>query len=212
MLKTILDAAAAGRFPAPDGSVTVLPQPSPRDAGVVAFSAHAVVFTDQDPEWVRAAVAAAPADVFAAPMNPHFLAGFADRTGRRMDTIDLLSAGSRLPGEPPLPLTPVADRDHPRLVRALAYREDVRAWTAPGGVLILGRGVAGRWECAVEVSPEARGKGLGRALALSARHLLPEGDHVWAQQAPGNVNSVRTFQSAGFRPIGSEALLIPRQA
>ncbi|MFI5527592.1 GNAT family N-acetyltransferase [Kitasatospora sp. NPDC051853] len=211
MLKKILDAAAAGHFPPGDGSVTVLPQPNTRDAGVIAFSAHAVVFTDQDPDWVRAAVAAAPADVFAAPMNPHFLAAFADRTGRRMDTIDLLSAGSRLPGDPPLPLTPVTDREHPRVLRALAYREDVRVWTAPGGVLVLGRGVAGRWECAVEVSPDSRGRGLGRALAVSARHLLPEGDHVWAQQAPGNVLSVRTFQAAGFRPMGSEALLIPRQ-
>ncbi|MFJ8039499.1 GNAT family N-acetyltransferase [Kitasatospora sp. NPDC096147] len=211
MLKTILDAAAAGRFPAADGSVTVVQQPSERDAGVVAFSAHAVVFTDQDPEWVRAAVAAAPSDELAAPMNPHFLAAFADRTGRRMDTIDLLSAGSRLPGEAPLPLAPLTDRDHPRIVRALDYREDVRVWTVPGGVLILGRGLAGRWECAIEVSPEARGRGLGRDLALSARHLLPEGDHVWAQQSPGNVPSVRSFQAAGFRPVGAEALMIPRQ-
>lgn len=210
MLRKILDAAATGRFPVADGSVTVIPQPSERDAGVIGFSAHAVVFTDQDPDWVHATLAATPADPLAAPLSPHFLTAFAERTGRGVDTVDLLTVGTRLPGPPPLPLAEIADREHPRVVRALRYRDDVRAWTVPGGVLILGRGVAGRWEAALEVDPEARGQGLGRALGLSARHLVPEGDHVWAQQPPGNVLSVRTLQQAGFRATGAEALLTVR--
>jgi len=45
---------AAGRFPPADGGVTILPQPGDRDAGVIGFTAHAVVFIDADPAWVAA--------------------------------------------------------------------------------------------------------------------------------------------------------------
>ncbi|MFC5661399.1 GNAT family N-acetyltransferase [Kitasatospora misakiensis] len=209
-LREILADAAGGLFPPSDGSVTVVPQPSPREAGVVSFSAHAVVFTDEDPDWVRATLAAVPSDPLAAPLCPPFLTAFARRTGRVNGNIDLLTVADRLPGEPPLALTPVADRGHPRVVRALRYREDVRVFEADGGlgVLVLGRGVAGRWECSVEVDPAARGRGLGRALAVAARHLLPEGDRLWSQQAPGNATSVRAFQAAGYRPVGAETLLV----
>ncbi|MFD4906385.1 GNAT family N-acetyltransferase [Kitasatospora purpeofusca] len=221
-LREILADAGGGVFPPSDGSVTVVPQPSPREAGVLSLSAHAVVFTDEDPEWVRATLAATPSDPLAAPLCPPFLTAFARRTGRENGNIDLLTVADRLPGGPPLPLTRVADLEHPRVVRALRYREDVRVFEAAGegeaeagseaeaagGVLVLGRGVAGRWECAIEVGPAARGRGLGRALALAARHLVPEGDLVWSQQAPGNATSVRAFQAAGYRPVGAETLLV----
>ncbi|MFJ8472439.1 GNAT family N-acetyltransferase [Kitasatospora sp. NPDC094011] len=208
-LAEILADAAGGVFPPPDGTVTVVPQPSPREAGVIGFAAHAVVFTDQDPAWVRATLAADPGDPLAAPLCPPFLSAFAARTGRTVNNIDLLTVADRLPGGPPLPLTLVEDREHPRVVRALRYREDVRVYRTEGGVLILGRGVAGRWEAAVEVDPTTRGRGLGRALATAARHLVPTGDVLWAQQAPGNAPSVRAFQAAGYRPVGAEALLVP---
>ncbi|MBD0695394.1 GNAT family N-acetyltransferase [Streptomyces sp. CBMA123] len=207
-LAEILADAAGGVFPPPDGAVTVLPQPTPREAGVIAFAAHAVVFADQDPAWVHRTLAADPGDPLSAPLCPPFLTALAERTGRTVNNVDLLSVADRLPGPPPLPLTPVEDREHPRVVRALRYREDVRVYQADGGVLILGRGVAGRWETAVEVDPTAQGRGLGRTLATAARHLLPEGDAVWAQQAPGNAPSVRAFQAAGYRPVGAEALLV----
>ncbi|MFJ4792431.1 GNAT family N-acetyltransferase [Kitasatospora purpeofusca] len=213
-LREILADAGGGVFPPSDGSVTVVPQPSPREAGVLSFSAHAVVFTDEDPEWVRATLAATPSDPLAAPLCPPFLTAFARRTGRENGNIDLLTVADRLPGGPPLPLAPVEDLEHPRVVRALRYREDVRVFetvgeaAGEGGVLVLGRGVAGRWECAIEVGAAARGRGLGRALALAARHLVPEGDVVWSQQAPGNATSVRAFQAAGYRPVGAETLLV----
>ncbi|MER6302305.1 GNAT family N-acetyltransferase [Kitasatospora sp. NPDC001539] len=210
-LAEILTDAAGGLFPPADGSVTVVPQPSPREAGVVSFAAHAVVFTDEDPAWVHETLAAVPGDPLSAPLCPHFLTAFAALTGRTVNNIDLLTVAARLPGEPPLPLAEVRDRSHPRVARALRYREDVRVFTTDGGVLILGRGVAGRWECAVEVDPDARTRGLGRALATAARHLLPEGSALWAQQAPGNAPSVRAFQAAGYRPVGAEALLVPGQ-
>ncbi|MEV0439249.1 GNAT family N-acetyltransferase [Streptomyces spectabilis] len=212
-LDALLTAAARGEFPAADGATTVVPQPSPRDAGVMSFTAHTVVFTDEDPDWVRAAVAAAGCDPLAATMNPRFLTAFADRTGRAVDTIDLVTAASAVDGppDPALGLRVLDDPDHPRVARALKRRDDVRVWASDaGGVVTLGRGVAGRWEVSVEVAESARHRGLGRALASAARCLVPGGGVVWAQQAPGNARSVRAFQAAGFRPVGAEALFFAR--
>ncbi|WP_244177154.1 GNAT family N-acetyltransferase [Streptomyces albus] len=206
----MLDDAARGVFPPADGSVTVLPQPNPRDAGVLALTAHAVIFTDEEPEWVRERLAAVESDPLAAPLSAPFLADLMARTGRLVNNVDFVTVAAPLPGPPELALTEIADRDHPRVRRALAYRDAVRVWAADGGVLVLGRGVAGRWEAAVEVDGTARRRGLGRALATAARHLVPDGAPVWAQQAPGNAASVRAFQAAGFRPVGAEALLVAR--
>ncbi|MFF3173698.1 GNAT family N-acetyltransferase [Streptomyces sp. NPDC057900] len=206
-LTEILAAAAQGRFPSPDGSTTVVRQPNARDAGVLAFTAHSVVFTDEDPRWVRAALAGTPGDALAATMNPHFLGALMARTGRHMNTIDLLTVAPALPGDPELELREIRDPGHPRVARAMGFRDEVRVWRTEGGVLILGRGVAGRWEAAIEVAEEARGRRLGERLARAARQLVP-GPVVWAQQSPGNARSVRTFQAAGYRPVGSEALLI----
>ncbi|MEU4245262.1 GNAT family N-acetyltransferase [Actinoplanes sp. NPDC026619] len=208
-LAGILEAAADGRFPPDDGGVTVVPQHSARDAGVVAFTGHSVVFVDEDPEWVRGALALVDCDSLAAAMNPRFLHALLERTGRRTETIDLLTVASALPGEPPVALEEITDVAHPRVRRAREHRDDVRVWRVDGGVVILGRGVAGRWEMAVEVEPGQRHRGLGRTLAVAARHLAPAGEMLWSQQAPGNARAVRSFHAAGFRPVGSEALLVP---
>ncbi|WP_282693208.1 GNAT family N-acetyltransferase [Streptomyces sp. CC208A] len=205
----ILAAAARGEFPAMDGGTAVVPAPNRRDAGVLAFTAHSVVFADVDPEWVRAELAATGSDPLAASMNPRFLVRLMERTGRAMNTVDLLTVADALPGPPPVELREIEDPGHPRVARALKYRDEVRVWAADGSVLILGRRVAGRWEAAIEVEEEVRHRGLGRALATAARHLTP-GPVVWAQQSPGNARSVRTFQAAGYRPVASEALLIAR--
>ncbi|MGW6709309.1 GNAT family N-acetyltransferase [Streptomyces sp. NPDC054956] len=211
-LAEILDAAAAGRFPAPDGSTTVVPQPGPRDAGVLAFTAHSVIFTDEDPDWIRATLAGIDCDALSASMNPRFLAALLDRTGRAHDTTDLLTVAEPLPGEPGLELKELEDPDHPRVSRARGRRDDVRVWATPtgGGVLVLGRGVAGRWETAIEVDEDARHRGLGRELARAARHLVPDGQPLWSQQAAGNTRSIRAFQAAGYRPVGAEALMLAR--
>lgn len=207
-LREILDAAAEGRFPPPDGGTTVVPQENRRDAGVIAFTAHSVVFTDQDPDWVGSTLAALDCDALSATMNPRFLAALLDRTGRSTDTIDLLTVAGPLSGEPTLDLRALADPDHPRVRRALRRRDDVRVWSADGGVLVLGRGVAGRWEAAIEVDEDVRERGLGRELARAARHLVPDGQPVWSQQATGNARSIRAFQAAGYRPVGAEALML----
>ncbi|MET7490136.1 GNAT family N-acetyltransferase [Streptomyces sp. NPDC005538] len=209
-LRDILDAVARGVLPPPDGRTTVVPQASERDAGVLAFTAHAVVFTDEDPEWVRETLAAVPCDALAAPMNPRFLTALLDRTGRTSETVDALLVGSPLPGEPPLPLKEITDGDHPRIVYARHRRDDVRAWTTEGGVLVTGRGVAGRLEVSVEIDADVRHRGLGRTLVTAARHLTAE--PLWAQVAPGNARSMRAFLGAGYRPVGSEALLLSARA
>jgi len=123
----------------------------------------------------------------------------------------MLNLAAPLPGPPPLSLSPAADLAHPRLTRAQHYRDEVAAWRADGGIVVLGRGVAGRREASIEVDSEHQGRGLGRALATAARHLVPDGEMLWAQVAPGNAASVRAFLAAGFRPVGAEALLTTNQ-
>jgi hypothetical protein len=206
-LGELLAAAARGHPPPADGGLSVLAQPSARDAGVIAFTAHNVVFADVDPDWVRARV---PDGDLSVPLNPPFLRGLEERLDRLVNNIDMLTFAAALPGPPPLELTCVPDHDHPRACRARRHRDDVRVWTCPGGVLILGRGVAGRWEIAVEVARSRQGHGLGRLLARAGRHLVPAGGPLWGQISPGNAASVRAFLAAGFTPVGAEALLVPR--
>ncbi|MGC9544229.1 N-acetyltransferase family protein [Streptomyces sp. UG1] len=204
-LRDILDAAARGVFPPPDGRTTVVPQPCPRNAGVVAFTAHSVVFTDEDPQWVYDTLRRVDCDPLAATMNPVFLAALMERTGRTTETVDSVLVGDPLPGEPPLALKEIEDAGHPRIVYARRRRDEVRAWTVQGAVLVMGRGVAGRLEVSVEVDEGVRHRGLGRLLVAAARHLVAE--PLWAQVAPGNARSVRAFQAAGYRPVGAELLL-----
>jgi hypothetical protein len=203
-LAALLDGVAAGRYLPPDGGVTILPQPSPRDAGVLAFTAHSVVFTDADPAWVRGQL---PPGDLSGPLLPRFLQALCAETGRRANSTDILCAAAALPGPPRLALAADGSASHPRVARALRHRDCVQAWRAPGGIVLIGRGVAGRWEVAVEVEAGYRGKGLGRELAIAARHLVPESEPLWAQIAPGNAASVRAFLAAGYRPAGAEVLL-----
>ena len=206
-LAEVLREAAAGRFPAADGSVTILPQPSARDAGVIGFTAHAVIFADTDPDWILQQL---PPGDLSAPLSAPFLQALCEATDRDAHSIDVLCVTETLPGPAPVDLREETDIEHPRIARALRYRDDVRAWRADGGVVLLGRGVAGRLETAIEVDPDCRGKGLGRRLALAARYLAPTGDPLWAQVAPANAASVRAFLAAGFVPVGAEALLARR--
>nr|WP_238341946.1 GNAT family N-acetyltransferase [Actinopolymorpha rutila] len=202
-------------WPPPDGTFRVLPQPPGRVAAVVAFTAHTVVAADVPQEWVLSlldradATHATGATDLGAPMKPAFLSALAARTGRRIGALDQVMLAGRLPGPPPLELTEITDSGHPRVRRAHRYRDDVRVYGADGGLVLVGRGLAGRWELAFEVEPDRQGRGLGRTLARAARHLLPPGaGAVWAQVSPGNATSVRALQAAGFRPVGAEVLLV----
>jgi GNAT superfamily N-acetyltransferase len=205
-LAPILRDAAKGTFPPANGQVTVLPQPSDRDAGVWGFTAHAVVFADVEQDWVTSHL---PPHDLGAPLGPPFLQALCAATNRRPGSIDMLCVAEPLPGPPSVGLISESDRSHARIERALSYRDDVRAWRTPdgSGVILLGRGVAGRRETAIEVDENRRSRGLGRALALAARHLAEPGEPLWAQVAPANAASVRAFLAAGFTPVGAEILL-----
>jgi GNAT superfamily N-acetyltransferase len=114
-----------------------------------------------------------------------------------------------LGGEPDGLLIPVEVQLGARVQRSHRVRTDVRVFETVdrSGLLVLGRGLAGRWEAGFEVQPQARGKGLGRRLARAARTLVPESEPLFMQAVPGNIPSIRTLIGAGFRPVTSEVLL-----
>lgn len=202
----LLAAVAAGTPPPFDLRTEVVPQPPGPVAGVLAFAGHHVVAADVDPAWVHERL---PEADLSAPVGGHFVAALSDHLGRAGDNIDAVFVTHGEPGPPPIELVPATAEDHPRLARADRYRRDVVAWETPDrdGLVLLGRGLALRWEVAFEVRDAARGAGLGRRLVAAARHLVPVGAPVWVQVAPGNVPSLRAVLAAGgFVPVGAEIL------
>jgi hypothetical protein len=208
-LATLLADAARGSFPPPDGTVDVLPPPPGPTQAVVGFTAHHVIAADVEPEEVRDKLE--PGEV-GAPMNATFLSWLGDRLGARPGMLDLvlITFGGQ-EDRSPIYLEPRDDlSDHPRVSRSRAYREDLQVYSDPDGaaVLMLGRGLARRWEVSIEVDPAHRDRGLGRTLAAAARRLVPQDQPLFAQVTPGNVASLRAFLAAGYRPIGSEVLFL----
>jgi GNAT superfamily N-acetyltransferase len=185
----------------------VLPAPSGARAVVVGGTAWHVVAADVDPAWVAAAVAHDP---IAAPLGARFLAALADRVDAEPGSLDAVLVAPSAPASPGIELVP-AGTDHPRVRRAMLHRSDVRVWSTPDGAALLtvGRGIAGRWETSLEVDPAARGRGLGSALAAAAPAFVPGGDVLWAQVAPANTASLRTFLAAGYRAVCAEVLFGP---
>jgi GNAT superfamily N-acetyltransferase len=205
-LLRLLHGAAAGAPPAADGVVEVWPAPAGAVDAVLAFTAHHVVAAGVEPALVAARL---PEGDLTAPMSPGFLGWLGEQLGSLPGSLDVVLAARGLGGEPPLELGAGVDPDrHPRAARASRYRGDLEVWTSPdgAGVLVLGRGLAGRREVSFEVDPGRRNRGLGRLLVAAARHLTPPGEPLFAQVAPGNAASLRVVEVAGFRPIGAEVL------
>jgi len=205
-LLQLLTAAAAGSPPPADGRIVVDPRPSGPAAAVLAFTAHHVIVADVPIPWVAQRL---PAGDLSAPMGPAFLLALAERLGAPLGTHDLVLAAPAGRASPGVGLQPAETGESRRLCRARRYRDGVQVWSTPGGegLLILGRGLAGRTEASVEVAAHARGQGLGRRLAAAARHHADPGEPVFMQVAPGNVASVRAVLAAGYQPIGAEVLL-----
>lgn len=206
----LLNGVAFGRYPEQDGIVRVLPDaPGPASA-VLGFTAHFVVCAPVDPAWVHELL---PAGDLSAPLGARFVASLADRLGADIGANDAVFVAVADGAHPAIELLVTDDREHPRVARARRYRHDLRVWVTPrrDALLLVGRGVAGRWEVSFDVALSARGQGLGRALAGAALGLLPAGTPVFAQVTPGNAASMRAVLSAGYRPIGAEVLLPRRE-
>ena len=170
----------------------------------MSFPAYVVVAAAVDRPWLDSWMVD---DDYGTPLGPTFLGALETKLRVKAGNLDAVLLATPLPGDPPLRLTRVTADDHPRVVRAHRYRTDVRVWTSDHGILVLGRGLGGRWEAAFEVDESARGRGHGRALAGAARNLVPDGRPVWAQCSPGNAGSLRAL-AAGYTPVGSEVLLL----
>lgn len=206
-LADLMRSVADGDSPATGGPLTVVVPPDERSVGVLAFAGHNVVSVDVTSDWVASRL---PDGDLGAPLQSPFVGMLAAATGRVPDGLDVVlvaRATGRSNGMALTELTEFVEPLHPRLARALGKRIGVRAWRCPGGLLTLGRGVAGRWEVSVEVDAPLRGFGLGRGLFTAALGLLAAGELVWAQIAPGNAASMRAALAAGFRPVGAEVLL-----
>jgi len=109
-------------------------------------------------------------------MDPSFLLWLGERLRSKPGMIDLVMVA--MGGSNPASTMTVRPRtdltEHPRVKRALRYRTAVGCYSDPEGrgVVVMGRGLADRWEASIEVHPGHQGLGLGRALAGAATTLL----------------------------------------
>lgn len=207
-LLQLLTDAAGGRFPPSDLDVEVLDPPAGRSDAVVAFSGHSIVAAPVAADEVRGRLRTGdPGE----PMSAPFLTWLGDRIGSTPGSLDVVLVAFGRGGPTPLERREDADA-HDRVARALRYRVEigVHADAARSGVVIVGRGLAGRREVSLEVDPDRRGEGVGTHLARAALGLVPAGEPLFAQVAPGNVASLRAFLAAGYRPICSEVLFLRR--
>lgn len=212
-LVRLLRDAARDRFPSADLAVEVVPAPPGPSDAVVAFTGHSIISSGVDADDVRAHL---PGDDPGAPLSAPFLTWLGlqlDAVPGSIDVVLVADGTGRPDAERPLSeVADVAPALADRVARARAHRSDVRIFTDDdaGGVVILGRGLAERREVSLEVHPRRRGRGIGTALARAARGLVPDGEPLYAQVAPGNVASLRAFLRAGYRPIGAEVLFLRR--
>jgi GNAT superfamily N-acetyltransferase len=206
-LASLLADAARGVFPPPDGTVEVVGPPAGRADAVVAFTAHTVVACPLSEAEVRAQLE--PGDLGAATAA-RFLVWLGSRLGASPGSLDALLVAPRTarPPRESLDLRRVDASSSPRVARAARYRSELATYGVDGGVLVLGRGLANRLEVAIEVEPDRQNRGLGQALARAAVRLAPPDEPLFAQVAPGNAASLRTFLAAGYRPIGAEVLFL----
>jgi GNAT superfamily N-acetyltransferase len=175
---------------------------------IVAFTGHAVVATALAlPVLIRAG-----ADGYGGAMAPDVQRLIAGADGW-IDVLDVTLVGAGLGADGSAPM--LARRDdlaaHPRVAHALAIRTDVRVHADDRGIATLSRGMAGRTEISLELSPDLQGRGVGAGLLRDALRLLPAGAPVFAAVAPGNVRSLRMFLRHGFTPIASEVGIRPRR-
>ncbi len=198
--RVLLD-AADGRFPEIDGAAEVIAPMAGDNHAVVEFTGHSFVLTDRDLHEVSAR----GADGFGAASQPDLLRWLAGADGWIGSHDAVLvgrgTGGGRLPQRFDLD-------EHPRVVRSRMHRRAVSVHGDHTGVVTTGRGLVDRLEVSVETFDGQPG-GTGRRLITEALALIPVGEIVFAQVAPGNASSLRAFLACGFVPIGAETLMQP---
>lgn len=205
-LAGLIAAAAAGRFPGPDGGWHRVPPWRPGLEAVVSFTGHAVFAVAPDIPDHR--LAALGADGFGGAHDPRLIAAVAGPEAW-IDCLDMLMAsrGTGHPGVPP----PLIDRPdlatRPRAEFAARVRSHPRVLGYPdpdrSALAVISQGIAGLTELSFELEPGRRGRGDGSRLAADALGVVPAGELAVAAVAPGNAASVRALLSAGFVPLGS---------
>ena len=208
-LATVIEDAERGRFPKPDGGWSRAPVWRTGLEAVVAFTAHAVFCLGDDITDDR--LRELGANGYGGAHDPRLITAIAGPASQ-IGSIDLLFVARGRGGAGRGVLVPRPDLlNHPRVRYAANFRDDLDVYgfddPARSAVAILGRGVAGLHELSIELEPDRRGRGEGRALAEAALARLPRGSLVVACVAPGNAASVRSFLHATFTPIGSLQLL-----
>jgi hypothetical protein len=202
----MIAAAAAGRFPDPDGGWHRVPPWRPGLEAVVSFTGHAVFAVAPDITDHR--LASLGADGFGGAHDPRLIAALAGPDGW-IDCLDMLMAGRGTGGDGAPP--GLVDRSdlasHPRARFAGTIRDHPRVLGYPGprrsALAIISRGIGGLTELSFELEPGRRGQGGGAALAAGALGAVPSGQLAVAAVAPGNAASVRALLTAGFVPLGS---------
>jgi len=204
-LAALIAAAAAGRYPAADGSWRRVPPWHPGLEAVIAFTGHAVLAVADDiPDRLLVSLGA---DGFGGAHDPRLITALAG-PGGWIDSLDMLMAG-RGTGHRELPPRLTARPDlatHPRAAFAARIRDQPRVlgYPAPRRALaVISQGIAGLTELSFELEPGHRGQGASSTLVRDALTAVPSGQLVLAAVAPGNAASVRALLSAGFAPLGS---------
>ncbi|MEM8619472.1 MAG: hypothetical protein AAGF73_07095 [Actinomycetota bacterium] len=200
-LAELLSHAVAGRYPDADGAVEFV---EPDDAGTCAaveFNGHAVVLSHRN----SGRLLEFGADGFGGASRPDVIRGIAgDEYAIGTHDVFLLSFGTGRPT-----LSERTDLEwHPRVQRSQRHRRDVHVFGDDTGLVTLGTGLVGRLELSIERF-EGAPAGTGQHLIAAGLGAAAAGQAVWAQVAPGNAASLRTFLRAGFQPIGAETLLTP---
>jgi hypothetical protein len=208
VIRELLCAAARGTFPPEDGVTEVVGAVEGAGAAVLSFTAHHVVAADVPPDEVHAAVD--PTNLNG-PIAPGVLAWLAERTGLRAGSLDVVLAWTPrdLASPRDLAVREIEPGDHPRVVRARRWRRDLRVFAGDNGMVVIGRGLAGRLELSVEVDPGERDRGLARRLVTATLVAAAPTEPVFAQVAAANAASLRALQPAGFAAVGAEVLFGP---
>jgi len=203
-LADVLRDAARGVFPPVDGRVTVLPDLPGGRRAVVSFTGHSVIAADVD----AAELIGLGADGWGGANHPRVLLRLAEPDGTVGTTDALLTARATGDGDP---LPERADlADHPRVRHARRARDAVRVHADDTGLVTVGSGLGGVVELGIELFAPGAIPGTGRALIRRALATIPSGTPVFAGVTGGNARSLRSFLSAGFVPIGSVTLVLPR--